>query len=171
MKKIVMAFALVQNDDSVSAEQIRDVLSKLGTLSVYAQDDIVVAPVKEDATSTVSIFISPDEDVPYMLVDGQESEGRELEDAEVENLRFHGICTEFFARYPRPDRYGAPLYAALDVYAESIVADHRFVVAQEDFTVHSVSSGDDSSECVWLTLSVPNSLHAELMRTGGQHVN
>lgn len=164
MKKIVLGFELAPTDDSVTPDSIKEALAKLGNLSVFTQAEIVVEPVLDVPQKEVVIYIHPDDEEPYLLVSGcGEIDGRELIPNEVETIGYHGICTKFYAEYPRPDRYGAPLYASNDVFAEAVVAaDHGFVVSYEGLEVQTQATGDDSSERIWLTIVIPEALHAEL---------
>ena len=164
MKKIVLGFELVPTDDSVTLDSIKEALAKLGNLSFFTQAEIVIEPVLDVAHKEVVIYVHPDDEEPYLLVsECGEDEGRELTPNEVETIGFHGICTKFYAEYPRPDRYGAPLYASNNAFAEAVVAaDHGFVVSYEGLEVNTRSSGDDSSERIWLTIVIHEALHAEL---------
>lgn len=165
MKKIVMNFEFVPNDDAITAESIAAMLSTWGSVThLSANSEIVIEPIPENATSDVIVFISPDDEVPYLLVEKEgDIEGRELSHDEVNTLRFHGVCKRFFANYPRTDRYGAPMYASHDTYAEAEVADHGFPVSYAGIEVQSQSSGDDGSETEWLTIAITESLRAEFM--------
>lgn len=164
MKKIVMAFTLTPTDDSVTEQSVREALRLLGTLQVISSDEVVVEEKTEAMTRQVVLFVSADEDDPYQLVAGHgDRGGRDLTENEIESLRYFGVCTGFYGTYPDADKYGVPRFASDDVYAETIVAEHRFPVCSDGLDVQSEDSGDDGMEAIWLTISIPETLYEGLM--------
>lgn len=66
-----------------------------------------------------------------------------------------GVCVALHCNYPRADRYGAPLLATDDSYAEGAVSTYGFKVAAEGFEVSSEDSGDDTPATFWLKIAMP----------------
>jgi len=157
MKKSI--FTVQIDNSTLDQEELVKALAQFGQPTVFLFDEIIVDEIPQENTAEVIVYVSPDEDEPYLLVETVgDYTGQELTSTKLATLRFHGVCREFYAEYPRPDRYGAPLYASVDGYAEAEVAGHLFRVAQERFEIHSKSTGDDSSETIWLTIVVPQEI-------------
>lgn len=155
MKKILMAFELAPTDNATTAAEVEQLLGKLGEVGILLQAEMEVASA-EGLEAEYVIYISGDESVPYLLVDGVgEREGDELEEEELEDLQTAGVCVAFHAEYPRADQYDTPTYAVDGAYAQAEVAEHQFRVAAEGLSVTSEDRGDDSPAEIWLTVLMP----------------
>lgn len=155
MTKKISIKASVTVPESVVTD---DVLSALRTLGTVAVDYCSAVEYKSSKglPRNVWVYVSSDEDEPYLQVENAFAiEGPELSDYEMQKLRSQGVCKEFYAQYPRADRYSAPTYAANDDAAAVMVAEHLFAVCKEDFEVHAVDRDDDGGEELWLCISMP----------------
>lgn len=155
MTKKISIQATVTVPESVDAD---DVISALRTLGTVAVDYCSAVEYKSsnDLTRKVWVYVSADEDEPYVQVDEVfATQGKELSGYELQKLRSQGVCTKFYAKYPRADRYGEPIYAANEDAAAGVVAEHLFAVANLVFVVHAVDRGDDGVEEFWLCIAMP----------------
>lgn len=135
-----------------------DVVSALRTLGTVAVDYCSAVEYKSSKglTRNVWVYVSSSSDEPYLQVEEAfATEGQEISDYEMQKLRSQGVCTKFYAKYPRADRYGAPTYAANDDAAAVVVSEHLFAVASLVFEVHAVDRRDDGGEELWLCIAMP----------------
>lgn len=155
MKKIILSAIVTPNDDSVTLENLEDVLRHLGSAYFTFGSEVELVGV-EGLTKEAWLYISSDDSEPYIQVAGPcKTTGKALSEAEVDQLRANGVCTEFRAEYPRAGRYGAPMYANDDDFAAGVVGDHLFKVAADGLAVHAEDRGDDGCEQIWLKVVLP----------------
>lgn len=155
MSKKIIVRATLAVDAGMSAAQVRNALSALGSLEVESCDEIEyksAAGLKD----FVWIYVTPDVTEPYLRVaDAYHLDGEELSDFEMQRLRSLGVCTKVYGRYPRSDRYGTPSFVSDDDQAALIAMEHLFPVAASGFDVEGTDSGDDSCETFWLCIAMP----------------
>ena len=156
MKKILISAIVKPHDDSVTIENLQEVLRKLGSTYFTFSAEVELA----DATGLSKeawIYISADDGEPYVLVPKRgETEGEELSNEEADRLRAHGVVTEFYAEYPRADKYGSPMFSNDDDYAAGVIGSHLFKVEQENLVVYSEDRGDDGCEQIWIKIALPS---------------
>ncbi len=166
MNKFVAAFTLIPNE-GVSFDQFNQIIGQLASLGslvwLNATSNVQLREPSDQHTKTLLVYISPDDEVDYQVVDHTgETEGRKLSQEAWANIRFHGICTEFYGNFPRPDVYGVPMFATNSDFAAGEVSDHHFVVSP-NMEVVVDSSDDDTPEEIWLTIAISDVLFNELM--------
>lgn len=157
MKKIIISASIKPSDDSVTVEDLQDMLRKLGSAHFPYYAEVELADMDDlELPKEVWIYISNDDSAPYQLASGPgDLDGEVIKDVELKQMRLHGVCTEFFAKYPRADRYGAPAYSTDSDFAEGVVGSHDFCVPAEGLEVHSDDRGDDGGEEIWLKIALP----------------
>lgn len=151
MKKFIVQLAISPATDSMTLDALRTQLKSLGEVQIDVLEEVNTATSLDPALNTAYwIFVSADEEDPYLLVSGAcNSNGVEIPAEALKQLVEQGVCTEFYAEYPRADRYGAPRYASSDAVAEAVVSYH-FAVASEGLSVCCEDRGDDGVETIWL---------------------
>jgi hypothetical protein len=155
MKRIMINAIVTPNDESVTLENLQDALRHLGSAYFTFAAEVELSGI-EGLAKEVWLYVSSDDAEPYIQVAGSgETEGKALSDEEVDQLRGHGVCTDFRAEYPRADRYGAPSYANDDEFAAGVVGNHLFKVNADGLTVHAEDRRDDGCEQIWLKLVMP----------------
>lgn len=157
MKKIIISASIQPSDDSVTAEGLQDMLRKLGLAHFPYCAEVELADLGDlELPKEVWIYISNDDSDPYQLVsEARDAGGEGVSEEYLEQMRSQGVCTEFFAEYPRAERYGAPAYSTDSDFAEGVVGLHGFRVPAEGLEVHSEDRGDDGCEGIWLKIALP----------------
>lgn len=157
MKKILISAIIRPHDATVTLHNLDACLARLGlTERIYGAEIELADAERPELTETTWVYVTSDVTEPYSRVRAPgDMEGEELAVEEVDRLQKQGLCVEFRAQYPRADRYGAPPYATNDVFAEGIVADHGFRVAEQGMEVHADDRGDDGGEEIWLKILSP----------------
>lgn len=116
----------------------------------YTQVDAVTAGPMD---AVFWLYISPDEDVPYMATPCSERYGIVLSDDVMAALRQHGVVDAAYIEHPRADKYGYPREAVDEYAARGTVSEHGFrLVSSFDIDVNDTE--DDSAESVWLKVLV-----------------
>ena len=155
MSKKIVVKATVTVHPGIEKDDVLSALRTLGTVSLDYCDSVEYKPA-DKLTKEVWVYSSSDEEQPYIQVASEfETEGSELSDYEVQNLRNFGVCTRLSAQYPRASRYGAPGYASSDDTAAIVVADNLFAVAERDFEVNARDRGDDGGDELWFCIAMP----------------
>jgi hypothetical protein len=162
MKKIIVVLCVKPSNETATEEALVETLRQFGPCDrLYGAE----VEVKDASTLKESIWLyaSGQEDEPYLLVDQPwKSEGRELSGREVNLIREVGVCTAFYAEYPRADRYGSPIYTADDVFAEGEASNYGFPVAALGVEVWTRDRGDDGVADRWFRLAVTEDLFNDL---------
>lgn len=141
-------------DSRALVEAVRGVAGVETLECVYANDyEQVSADNAGGAGMEFWVYISPDDDEPYMATQDGGRYGVVLADAAMGSLRQHAVVTAIHVEHPRADRYGSPLAGVADYYAATEASGHGFRVAA-GFEVDVQDTGDDSATSVWLKLRV-----------------
>ena len=155
MKKIVISAVVTPNDDSVTLKNLEDALRHLGVVYFPFSEEFEMAS-SEGLTKEIWLYISSDDEAPYVRVNGpDETEGEDISAELADEYRTNGVCVEFQAKYPRAERHGAPLSAHNNDFAAGVVGSHNFRVSIENFTVGAEDSRDDTAEQIWLKIALP----------------
>jgi hypothetical protein len=155
MKKIIVSAVVTPNDDSITARNIEDAFRHMGSAYFTFTAEVELDGI-EGLTKEAWLYISSDDSEPYVQVSASgETKGEELSDEEVNQMRLVGVCAEFYAQYPRAERYGAPAYAGDDDFAAGVVGSHQFKVNVDGLAVYTEDRGDDGCEQIWLKIVLP----------------
>ncbi|MFK4131965.1 hypothetical protein ACI2KR_06675 [Pseudomonas luteola] len=153
MKKILISASF--DASSLSLEEIKSCLEKLGVTQVVVEHEVnTVSSDGNDLPRHIWLHVS-DEGV-FKVSNSGLFDFAELSADEVARLRSDGVCTEFFAYYPRAENYGVPAYVSSDDAAAVIACKYGFVVPDNGLhEVRSTDTRDDSAEEIWLKIALP----------------
>jgi hypothetical protein len=156
MKQLIINAIVNVADSEITEDDVKKALQQFGNVQFTYSSAVEMVENISPIAADYWIYISPDDSEPYSMVLSQgETDGTEVTDDFLEYLRTEGVCVEFYALYPRADRYGSPLYATNDIYAKGEIDTHGFKVLNDGFIANSIDNGDDSSEQIWLKIAVP----------------
>jgi hypothetical protein len=157
MKKIIICATISPSDSAITVEAVKKTLGFLGNTHFFQASEVnFKAAPKSHAARAVWLYAPYDDSEPFRTVSGPgEHDGPSVKKKELTAIREHGVCVEMRATHPRADKYGAPLYAADDVLAAGLVADHGFAVDEGEFEVYVEDRGDDGGEELWFKLVLP----------------
>jgi len=169
MKKFLFSGVFYPTDE-VSEHQFKKQLKAMGPIQVDIDEIIIADEGIDDSYLPIWVYVSPDENDPYMLDDlegrvdlaDDELSKSEISDEMMIQIRNLGICTELVGYYPRADRYGYPGYVADTMRAEALAAFHKLIVTKEQFVSTGFDRGDDGAEQIWLKVMVPPQLCEKL---------
>lgn len=155
MKRIMISAIVTPNDDSVTAENLKEAIGHLGSAYFIFGAEVELSS-SEGLTKEAWLYLPSDDSEPYIQVGSpKETGGKTLSRDEVNRLRESSVCIEFRAEYPRAEKYGAPSYANDDDFAAGVVGDHLFKVTMDGLTVVAEDRGDDGAEQIWLKIVLP----------------
>lgn len=156
-RKIIIQAEILTDDPSVDEAAVKEALSRLpaAECTIPLLFDVSLAQAPADAKH-IWLYDDGDDTGPWRYaMNPEDTDGPLVSGNAVYELLSLGVCVALHCNYPRADRYGAPLLASADSYAEGAVSTYGFKVAAEGFEVSSEDSGDDTPATFWLKIAMP----------------